>query len=91
MYRLSSMPAARRWVWRSVVICAGVNASSPFSPPSRPLGNKSYDPSASDNCMDFPACWCSTTAATAQISRQSRFFLTTTAWDELVTSSPIGS
>ena len=32
VYRLSSMPAARRWVWMLVVICAGVGANSPFLP-----------------------------------------------------------
>ena len=46
MYRLSSIPAARRWVWRLVVICAAVSASSPFSPPSTTLGNRNLDPSA---------------------------------------------
>ena len=29
VYRLTSMPAARRWVGRLVVICAGVNARFP--------------------------------------------------------------
>ena len=74
MYPLSSMPTARRWVGRLVVICTGVvNVSSPFYPPTtcRTLGNKSPDPLASAHCMYYAACRYSTTAATAQISRQS--------------------
>ena len=79
MYRLWSVPVARRWVWRLVVICAGVSASSPFSPPSRTLVKQTPDPSASGHYIDSAACWYSTTAETAHISWQSRFFLTTTS------------
>ena len=46
VYRASSMRAVRRRVSRLVAICAGVNASSPISPPSRTLGNGNPDPSA---------------------------------------------
>ena len=48
MYRLSSMPTARRWVGRLILICAGVYASSPLS---RTLGNRNPDCSASTRCM----------------------------------------
>ena len=44
VYRVSSMRAVRRRVWRLLAICAGVNASSPISPPSRTLGNRNPDP-----------------------------------------------
>ena len=79
VYCLFSIPAARRLVWRFAVICAGVNARFPFYPLSRTLGNKKLEPSTRAHCMDAAACWYSIIAATAQISRQSVFLLTTTA------------
>ena len=45
------------------------------------LGNSNPDPSASCHHVDSVVCWYSTTAETAQILRQSRFLLTTTAWE----------
>ena len=65
MYRVPSMPVARRWVGRLVVICAGVKAGSPFSPPSRTLGNRNSDP------LRVPTAWVRP-PATAQLARQSR-------------------
>ena len=82
VYRLSSIRCPQKWVWRFEVICAGVSAKFPFSPRSRTLGNKKPAPSASDLCMDAAACWYSIMAATAQISRQLAFLLTTSAWED---------
>ena len=84
MYRfMSSVPAARKWIWRLVVICAGVNAAYILFLQSITLGNQNPALYASDPCMDFASCRYSTTAATVQFLRQSRRFLTTTAWEEL--------
>ena len=83
MSRLLSMPTARRWVGRLVVICAGVNASSPFAPPSGALGNKNPDPSARADCMYSAACRYSTTATTTQNSWHSYVLpYSTAAWEE---------
>ena len=79
----SSVPAARKWIWRLVVICACVNARYIMFPHSIALGNRNPDIYASDQCMDSASWRYSTTAATVQISRQSRLFLATTAWEEL--------
>ena len=76
---LSSMPACR-WVWRLVVICPGVNASSPFSPPSRTARERNLGISARNDRMDSSACRDATTAVNARIRRQSGLFLTTNCW-----------
>ena len=87
VYRfMSSVPAARKWVWRLVVICAGVNATCIIFLHSITLGNKNPDLDdlyVSDPCVDSAFCRYSTTTATLQILRQSRLFRTTTAWEEL--------
>ena len=46
------------------------------------LGNKIPSPSASAHCMDAAACRYLIMAATAQISRQLAFLLTTTTWED---------
>ena len=49
MYRfMSSVPAAREWIWRLVVICAGVNATYIVFPHSIALGNHTPDLYVSD-------------------------------------------
>ena len=63
-------------------------ASSPLSPPSRTLGNMNAYPSESDHCMNSAACRYSTAAATAQTSRRSTFFLTTTAREDFRNAFP---
>ena len=40
---MSSVPAARKWIWRLVVICAGVNATYIIFAYSVPLWNKNLD------------------------------------------------
>ena len=80
---MSSVPAARKWIWGLVVICAGVNTAYIIFPHSVTLGNKYPDHYVSHPCMDFASCRYSSTAATVQILRQSRLLLTTTAWAEL--------
>lgn len=64
-------------------ICAGVSARSPIFSPSRTLGNRNPDPSASAHCINSAAGRYPTMAATVRISRQTRFFLTPTAWGKL--------
>ena len=63
VYRFMSLPAARKWVWRLVVICAGVNATYIIFPHSITLGNKNPDLYVSDPCMDSASCRYPTTAA----------------------------
>ena len=66
-----------------VVICDGVHASSPFSRPLERSVTGALTPRRVATAWVPPACWYSTTATTAQNSRQSRLFLTTTTWKEL--------
>ena len=82
VYRLSSIPAARRWVWRFKVICNGVYAKFPLPPLSRTLGNRKPEPATSSHSMDAAACRYFIMDTTAQISRQFSLIFTTTAWDD---------
>ena len=64
---MSSEAAARKWIWRLVVICACVNATCIIFPHSITLGNNNpdlYDLIVSDPCIDSASCRYSTTAAT---------------------------
>ena len=88
VYRfMSPVPAAHKGIWRLVVICAGVNATYVILLHSITLANKNPDIFVSDPCMDSVSCrYYSTTAATGYsffLLWQSRFFLTTTAWELL--------
>ena len=84
VYRfMYSVPAARKWMWRLVVVCAGVNTTYVIFPHYVTLGNRNPDLYVSALCMDSASCRHSTTASTVQSLRQSRFFLTTSACEEL--------
>lgn len=82
MHRLSSIPAAHKWVWRFGVICTGVSARFPLAPLSRTLGKRNPEISTSADRLDTASCRYSIMATTALISRQSAFLLTITAWED---------
>ena len=72
LYRfMPTLPSAREWTWRLVVIRAGVNATYIKFPRFIQHSEKKPDLYVSDQCMDSASCRYSTTAAAVEILRQS--------------------